>query len=270
MKIKAGLTGALFLGLAGMAQAHDSWLEPKSFQIATGAAVPLTFYVGHHGEQRSSKLAPRPKWLLSLQSYGPNGVTDLLATRGFNPSRGIGFAVPGTHMLALSTADFRHTMKPADFPAYMKEEGLAAAETAWKRAPIKSRMVREAYRRHAKALVQVGPVPTEGAATRRLGQLLEIVPATDTFQLRPGAPLRATIWYAGKPLAGALVTLGSIDRPKDELVGLRSDAGGRVDFTMPGAGRWMLNVVWSVPTSRAATDYQTSFSSLTFAAPRAP
>lgn len=269
MNLKVGLSGALFLGLASAAQAHDSWLEPKSFQTDMSARIPVTFYVGHHGEQRSSKLAPRPKWLLSMQAHGPQGATDLLKTRNFDPSRGVRFTPPGTHMLALGTADFRHAMNAADFPAYMKEEGLAAAESAWKRAPIRSRMVREAYRRYAKALVQIGSRPTNGAATRRLGQLLEIVPAANPYQLRAGAPLRATIWYSGKPLAGALVTLGSLDRPKDELIGIRSDAAGRVNFTMPANGRWMMNVVWGVPSSRPALDYQTSFSSLTFAGARA-
>jgi uncharacterized GH25 family protein len=269
MNFKLGLFGALSLGLATSAQAHDSWLEPKSFQTRTSARVPVSFYVGHHGEQRTSRLAPRPKWLLSMQAYGPQRSTDLLSTRDYNPARGVLFTAPGTHLLALSTADFRHQMKPADFPAYMEEEGLAAAQVAWKRAPIRSRSVREVYRRYAKALVQVGSRPTNGAATRRLGQLLEIVPASNPYQLRAGSPLRATIWYSGKPLAGALVTLGSLDRPKDELISVRSDAAGKASFTMPASGRWMMNVVWGVPSSRAGTDFQTSFSSLTFAVPAA-
>lgn len=265
MQMKIGLLGALLLGMASAAAGHDSWLEPKSYQTAIAARVPVTFYVGHHGEQHSAKLAPRPKWLLSLQSHGPKGATDLLQSRNFNPLRGISFTAPGTHMLALGTADFRHSMKPSEFPAYMEEEGLAAAQSAWARAPIESRPVREAYRRYAKALLQIGARPTGGAATRRLGQLLEIVPVANPYQIRAGDPLRATIWYSGKPLAGALVTLGSLDRPKDELISMRSDVAGKVNFIMPGQGRWMMNVVWSVPSSRAATDYQTSFSSLTFA-----
>jgi hypothetical protein len=37
---------------------------------------------------------------------------------------------------------------------------------------------------------------------------------------------------------------------------------------MPATGRWMMNVVWSVPSRTKGTDYETSFSSLTFAVPK--
>lgn len=253
--------------LATVANAHDSWLEPKSFQTRPGTLVPVAFYVGHHGEQRAARLAPKPAWLLSIRDHGPRGATDLLTVKEFRQAGALRYATPGTHVIALGTGDFRHTMKAADFPAYMEEEELAAAQAAWKRAPVRSGNVREIYRRYAKALVQVGGSPTGGAATRRIGQRLEIVPAANPLMLRAGDPLRATIWFAGRPLAGALVTLGSLDRPKDALLPVRSDAAGKVSFPMPASGRWMVNVVWAVPSKRPATDFETSFSSLTFAAP---
>lgn len=266
-------SAALFVALsgvmAGAGQAHDSWLEPKAFQTPAGVPVPVTFFVGHHGEQRSAKLMPRPAWLLSMLDYGPRGATDLLTVKEFRQQSALRYTVPGTHVIALATGDFSHAMNAAEFPAYMEEEGLASAQAAWKRAPVRSGKVREKYRRYAKALVQVGATPTPGAATRRLGQELEIVPAANPLMLRAGDPLRATIWFAGRPLRGALVTLGSLDRPKDPLVPVRSDAAGKVTFRMPASGRWMLNVVWSVPSRRTVTDFETRFSSLTFAAPRA-
>jgi len=264
-------SAALFLAIsgamAGVASAHDSWLEPKVFQTPPGVLVPVTFYVGHHGEQRSARLMPRPAWLLAMRDYGPRGATDLLTVKEFRQGSALRFATPGTHVIALGTGDFRHTMSPSEFPAYMEEEGLAAAQAAWRRAPVRSGKVREIYRRYAKALVQVGGSPTRGAATRRLGQQLEIVPAANPLMLRSGETLRATIWFAGRPLPGALVTLGSLDRPKDALLPVRSDSAGKVNFRMPASGRWMVNVVWGVPSKRAATDFETSFSSLTFAAP---
>ena len=265
-------SAALFLGMStaisGPASAHDSWLEPKVFQTGAGLLVPVKFYVGHHGEQRSARLAPRPSWLLSMQDFGPRGVTDLLTVQAFKQQSALRYSTPGTHVLALATGEFRNDMTPSDFPAYMEEEGLSAAQAAWKRAPVRSGKVREAYRRYAKAIVQVGTSPTPGAATRRLKQQLEIVPAANPLMLKAGDQLQTTIWFAGRPQAGALVTLGSLDRPKDALISFRSDAAGRVEFQMPANGRWMLNVVWSVPSRRAGTDFETSFSSLTFALPR--
>jgi uncharacterized GH25 family protein len=253
--------------LAGTANAHDSWLEPKAFQTAPGVLVPVAFYVGHHGEQRRARLAPRPNWLLSIRDHGPRGITNLLTVKEFRQRSALRYATPGTHVIALSTGEFRHEMTAADFPGYMQEEGLTAAQEAWKQAPVRSGKVREMYRRYAKALVQVGGSPTRGAATPRIGQPLEIVPAANPLMLRAGDPLRATIWFAGRRLPGALVTLGSLDRPKDALIPVRSDSVGNVNFRMPASGRWMINVVWGVPSKRAGTDFETSFSSLTFAVP---
>jgi uncharacterized GH25 family protein len=261
---------ALFVALSGVASAHDSWLEPKSFEAKTGAQVPLNLYVGHHGERHNAKLSPRPSWLLSMKSRSSAGTTDLLGARGISAA-GVMLRAPGTYLLSLDTGDFRNQMTADKFGAYLADEGLAGAEAAWRRAPIASRQVRESYRRHAKALVRVGngPQALAGPATQRIGQRLEIVPGANPYQLRAGSSLPARIWFKDRPLAGALVTLSDLDRPKDRHLSLRTDAGGKVDFRLPRGGRWVMNVVWSVPSTAASADFQTSFSSLTFAVPAA-
>ena len=257
---------ALFLALTGVAEAHDSWLEPKSFHAQPGARVPVAFYVGHHGEQRSASLSPRPGWLVSMTSHGPSGATDLVKSRDFNPALGVRLTRPGFHLLSLSTTDFRHEMSGEEFADYVKEEGLTSAEAAFMRAPIRSRKVRESYRRYAKALIRVGTTNAgQTAVTRRLGQRLEIVPGANPYLLPAGSRLPATIWYRGRPLAGALVALINLDRPKEEPATARSSTGGTVSFRLPQRGRWLLNVVWSEPARVPGTDFQTSFSSLTFA-----
>jgi uncharacterized GH25 family protein len=260
---------ALFLALSGVAQAHNSWLEPKTFEATPGARVPVTFYVGHHGEQHSARLAVRPSWLVSMRSSSAAGTVDLLKARSFNPAAGILVARRGTHLLALDTADFQQEMSAAEFQAYVREEGLAAAEKVWQRSRVRGRKVREAYRRHAKTLISTGPAAPadDAAATRRLGQRLEIVPAANPYRLGAGDRMPGTIWYRGAPLAGALVTLSSLDRANDEPLTARSGSDGRVSFRVPGAGRWLMNTVWSVPSARARSDFQTSFASLTFAVP---
>jgi uncharacterized GH25 family protein len=161
-------------------------------------------------------------------------------------------------------------MSAKKFTAYLAEEGLAGAEAAWRRAPTKSQ-VRESYRRHVKALVRVGsgPQALAGPATQRIGQRLEIVPGANPYRLRAGSSLPAIVWFLDKPLPGALVILADLDRPKDPHLSMRTDANGTVSFRLPRAGRWMMNVVWSVPSTAASADFQTSFSSLTFAVPAA-
>jgi hypothetical protein len=45
---------------------------------------------------------------------------------------------------------------------------------------------------------------------------------------------------------------------------------GRASFTMPKADSWLLNVIWTRPQPRSAeTDFETTFSGLSFAPSRA-
>lgn len=259
---------AVLLALAGTAQAHDSWLEPKQFKAPLGIAVPVGFYIGHHGERDPATLSTRPAWLVGMQDVGPGGARNLLRQPAFNPERGISLPSAGTHLISLDTGDFENHAEPKAFESYLEEEGLTGALAAWRSAPIRGRKVREAYRRHAKSLIRVGSGARSvvGRATARLGQRLEIVPSSNPYRLRAGERMRATIWFRGSPLSGALVTLGSLDRPTDEMLSARSDARGRVSFSAPATGRWMMNVVWSERSTSPATDFTTSFSSLTFAA----
>jgi uncharacterized GH25 family protein len=250
------------------ASAHDSWLEPTSFHPAKTEPLPITFFVGHHGEQRATKLISRPKWLSSMRLHAPGSNIDLLTSEAFSRTGRVPLQSSGAHMISLATSGFKHQMKPADFPAYMNEEGLAGAKAAWARSPVRGRNVQEEYRRYAKAIVQVGASEIDRHVTQRLGHRLEIVPSVNPYRLRAGAPLTATIWHMGSPLRGALVTLGSLDRPKEALLEARSDAGGKVSFQMPDSGRWMMNVVWSIPSQKPGVDFETSFSSATFSAPR--
>lgn len=84
---------------------------------------------------------------------------------------------------------------------------------------------------------------------------------------RPWSPCCATVRVTdeGKPLAGATIKLADLGH--DTVVATQvTDAAGRARFVMPGRGAWRLAVVWTKPLPTAAeTDFETVFSSLTFA-----
>lgn len=231
--------------------------------------VPVTFYVGHHGDQRKATLSRQREWLWSMKLAGPTGATDLLKLDSFNRTAGLAVKSAGTYLLSLAAGDFRHVMSPKNFESHLAKEGLTAAEQAWRQKPVAGRSVRESYDRYAKSLLLVGSgmEALEGPATQRLGQKLEIVPSTNPYGLRTGDRMSASVWFDGQPLAGAKVRLTNLDRPKDEPFTARTGADGSVSYPIPSAGRWMLNTVWSVPSSAASSDFETSFSSLTFAVP---
>jgi len=247
--------------------AHDSWIEASAYQVQAGETVPLTLMVGTMGDQASVSLASRPAWLRVFTSQGPTGVIDLLEQSADKPAAAATFAAPGTHLIALHTGNFSHAMGAEEFAAYLEQEGLTTVRTAWEASGRTAGPVKEVYARAAKALVHVGPgaPDTKAYVTSPVGLDLEIVPLRSPYDLKPGESFPVRVLYDDKPLAGALVSLGSLDRPKEPRTRQRTDAKGEVAFPRPASGNWLVNVVWSVPAAgRFDADYKTTFSSLSF------
>ena len=262
-----------FLASATPALAHDFWLQPAMFRVAPGQPVALRILIGdpsavEHWETEWRKI-------VSFQDFGPDGVTDQLATivplNGAKPSIDRQDAVvtlhaPGTHVLA-----FTSNQTPSDLPAdqfnpYAEHEGLVLPLARRKADGTVGANGRELYSRRAKVLVQVGREATPGA-TRPIGQTLEIVPARNPYALKPGEPLRLRIRFHGVPLPGASVVLERLGEGATHGTPVVSDSHGDVVFPIERGGRWKANVAWSYPISDPRADFETIFCSMTFGGP---
>jgi len=68
----------------------------------------------------------------------------------------------------------------------------------------------------------------------------------------------------GKPLRGVLVKARDRESGREPLQG-RTDAGGRIVFTLPRPGSWMINAVHMVPVrDDPRADWESTWASLTF------
>ena len=116
-------------------------------------------------------------------------------------------------------------------------------------------------------IVQVGPAISAmaDAVTRPVGLRLEIVPEVNPAIASAGDGLPVRVFYEGAPLAGALVKLTDLAHDAAPFETHRTDAAGRARFTLPKAGAWLLNVVWTRPLKDEGVDFETTFSSLSFA-----
>jgi len=249
--------------LGGPAAAHDFWLQPQAFAVARGAEVPVAVLVGDGpAKQRSAVPARR---VVRFGVVGPDG-----AERGAGFTAGqdapVRLGAAGAHVVVLATDNGgRNVLPGARFEAYLRDEGLTPAIEA--RAGRHGAEGSEAYGRRAKALVQVGAGGPQDAATRAVGLTLEITPEVSPYATPRPPALPVRVVYEGGPLAGATVKLADLAADA-EVASVVTDADGRALFAMPGAGAWRLAVVWTkVLPPTAETDFETVFSSLTFAAP---
>lgn len=268
MRYVLGFVAALSVGSAAFA--HDFWLQPRNWQVAPGVPVPISFQVGH-GDARSPWEAGTDK-LLGLSDITAAKTIDLrgqFREGGKQPHLIRFFRDEGLHIVSMRSGDSTSNLPAIRFNDYLKLEGLTPAIALRARQGRIAASGREFYSRRAKALIQVGrPLPTDDArATRPVGLTLEIVPLRNPYSLGADHKLPVQILFEGRPLLGALVKLTMLESDARPVATARSDARGRVVFTVPQTGSWLVNVIWTKAIDNPDADFQTTFSSLTFGYP---
>ena len=235
--------------LASSASAHDFWLQP--------VRTTVTLLVGH-GPDRQGSPIPASR-ITRFETIGPEGALGLHL--GEAPR-------PGAYLLALETDDRAQSHLPAlRFNDYLAAEGLTPAIEERRHTGRQDRDGSEIYRRCAKALL-AGPSAEEDSVTRPLGLKLEIVPERSPYALPRAADLPVRVLYRGHPLAGALVKFTDLARDEQPVETHRTGPDGRAVFALPAKGSWLLNVIWTeARPPEAETDFDTTFSSLSFGFP---
>lgn len=268
----SALALALSLVVVGAAQAHDMWLQPKSFGQPTSGPSAVAFQVGHGPDRQ--RWAVDISRVAALRSVGPKGAVDQKAALKPGalaqdvPLRLVG---DGTHVIVLQSLYAQSELPAQRFNDYLKQEGLTPAIEARQKAGTTMTLGREIYSRRAKALVEVGPLTSvrQTHVTRPVGLSLEIVPELNPYDLKRSDSLPVRVIFEGRPLAGALVKLTNLDFDSRPVESHLTDASGRAVFQAPRTGVWLLNVVWTKPIKgNPKAEFETTFSSLTFGYPR--
>lgn len=251
------------------AAAHDFWLEPTAFEIAAPGVLQVHARVGHK-EDRSA-WATYPSRIVSLTSIGPDGITDQRKAVIGDPALGlIGAALPsaGFHILTLTSTHAVSELPAEKFNAYVAEEGVLPILADRETRGTMSKAGREIYSRRGKTLLRVGQA-SEGQdahITRPLGLTLEIVPLQNPLLADPATGFEFEVRFRGDLVPGATVHLSRLDAVTEDVAPITTGKDGRATFASLDGGAWMLHTVWSSPLEGDARgDYDTTFSSLTFA-----
>jgi uncharacterized GH25 family protein len=269
-----GALAAIQLALAApVANAHDFWLQPRDFRIDAGVTTPFTLQVGHGPfRQRSPIPMRRIERLDVVSADGSRDIRSRLRLGGEQDDGDVAFGKDGTYVLVVQTDDQAQSHLPAiRFNDYVRAEGLTPALVLRERTQRTDTEGAENYRRVAKAIVQVGARSADDDAhvTKAIGLPLEIVPEKNPYALPHGGSLPVRVVYERRPLAGALVKLTDLGRDAEPFETRVTDAEGRVEFTLPDAGTWLVNVIWTKPKPPGGdTDFETVFSSLSFRLPQ--
>ena len=209
---------------------------------------------------------------LSLRALSGGKDDNLFAkvpTDTAQPTLRLSFAQPGSHVLAYESRPSQVVLPADKFHAYLHDEGLDWVIRQREAAGTAANPGRERFRRSATALVKVGG-QSDGAATRRTGQRVEITPLEDPLALSAGATLRFELRFDGQPRPGVLVKAWHKQSGQVTTIRTITNAQGGFEMTLPFAGHWMLNAVHMVAaTDSNDVDWDSFWGSLSFTlAPR--
>lgn len=257
--------GALALSVSTTALAHSFWLAPEDHTPAVSEETLIEFKVGDAGDVNDWGLY----WerIASLRLFGPDGVTDqqraVRTTEAEEPASAvISVRGEGTFVLAFESNPSFSDLEPERFNNYLDHEGLAAILAHREERGTTGENGTELYARRAKTLLQVGTRKTANV-TRPVGQILEIVPLQNPFELGPGTPLDLQVFWRGEPLEGAQLTAAALNDTGGYKT-FTTSADGLARVSAPTDTAMLYSVVWGVPAPNDdRADYFTIFASLT-------
>jgi uncharacterized GH25 family protein len=273
--------------LATAALAHEFWLQPASFRVAVGAAVPLRLLVG---ENFRGETWPRPtrrvRRFVRFGSAGAADSTDLRpALLADSVAPAVACPTAGTQLVVLTSAPSFIELPADKFTAYLRAEGLDnALRHRQQQGETTTKPGREAYRRCAKTLLlatasaRAPASPADTTYRRVLGLPLELVPEQNPFRLRAGAALTVRVLRGGQPVPGALVQVWEV-QPAPEKgsapvapahFATRANNNGRVLLRLPSSGPYLVaaNYIEPAPAALASrADWLSTWATLTFGGP---
>lgn len=267
------VTAAVVLALVMPLAAHEFWVTPSEWVLPPGARATILANVGDQFPGANSFTTPDR--IETIRLIGPG--TDLVVPPPYR-REGDSLAadtrlpdIPGTYIGAVMVKPRVGEKSGSVFQAHIAHQGLDDVGEYRAKHGETDKPVRERYSRYGKTLLRVGSGGSSAHVTKPLGLKIELVPDVDPTTLRPGSVLRLRLLLDGRPSPNALV--GAVyaaaqAKPESWPLTARTDADGRVSFTLHDRGPWLLRAVRTQrrtgETGPLAADWESYWASLSF------
>ena len=233
------LTLGLLLG-AGMAQAHEFWIQPESYRLEPGQPLIADIRVGQ--DFVGDTQAYIPSTINSFTITDANGPRAVTGRIGDIPAVNIQPRAGGLQILSLFTTTSVLTWDSyQEFEEFVNLHGMPWVLDTHAARGLPDTGFKEAYTRFVKSLTSVG----NGAGQDRFtGMFFELVAGLNPYTDDLGAGMPITVLFQGEPLPGKQVDL-FFRNPDGEFTKVSVRANGEGVAMVPdlGAGEYMVNTV---------------------------
>ena len=249
------------LSVAPTLSAHDMWIDPTTFSPEPGTIVGLRLRVGQ--DLLGDPLPRDPSLINQFVFEDGSGRKPVVGREGADPAGFLRVAMPGMIVVGYRSNPSAIEQTAEKFNQYLKEEGLDAVAALRARRHETDLKAREIFSRCAKSLIATG-AGKAAEGDRSLGFTLEIISERNPYATAGGRDFPFRLVYENRPLPGALVVAINRSNPAEKLTS-RTDSEGRVRFTLPRGGMWLVKAVHMVPAPAGANaDWASYWASLTF------
>ena len=261
---------ALFIGLlAGPAAAHEFWLEPTAYQVASEGRLEANIVNGQFFE--GVILPYVPQRFAHFSAFAGETSGQVAGRIGDSPALNIAALDDGLNVVAYQARNATVTYEDWDtFDTFVKHKDLGdlPARHADRGLPLENFV--EVYSRYSKTLIGVGH---SAGSDRRLGLETEIVALTNPYTDDLTDGMQVQLFYLGKLRTDSQIEV--FEKTAEGTVTTSfvcTDADGIATVPVTSGNSYMLDaVVLREPVGQLASDtgagYESLWANLTFAAP---
>lgn len=236
-KLLVFLVPALICLTAASALGHSLYIQSSRFLADEGKSIPLFFCYGHFIPVADGV---RGKKLNQVQVIAPDGkarTIKIMDGKGLH-SHMVEYNAPGIWGLTAETTPGYYT--------FFKDKNGRERHAIKSIDKIKNRLgqvIKSYYsKQYAKTYVKCGT--PEGPFPANLGLPLELVPANNIFDLKPGDTLELNVVLDGKPYTGQgtwdATYMGFSTLAEDNFYPHTNIKGSKIAIPLPNPGRWFI------------------------------
>lgn len=248
--------------LMGVGSARETWIVPERFSATPGATLrfELLNSASFYGPEPSEAVGEVARVRLRLGGGDP-----VVLALADSDGKGVGFSAtlsqPGVAAILVEFEPTNREFDSEQWEAYLR--GIHGGERA--RGAMAegqaNRGVRERIVRRTQSFVRVGELLNHEARGRpRWGEMLELVPVSDSVGLRVGEAFSIKIFQAGMPIEGQAVSFILAGERREHVVFSASDGGVEVRPDAPGL--WLVVCVHLRRSTGLEVDWVTEVSTM--------
>ncbi len=275
------LLSVLVLAASSLA-AHDFWIVPDAFQVASGDVIAIRGQTSVKFPTSQSAVAPeRIAEARLIGASSDERLTDL-STSGKSLLIRHRPTTPGQRIVAVALVSRSVRTTPERLRRYIALEGAPDLSDRYERegAYPKTDSVTQVSAKFAKTVVEVGRGGPRAFA-KAVGHILELVPLNDPATLRGGDTVVVRLLSHGRPISGAQLHAGAapagltavsdsaqvagVAATRDIAVETGPDGTARIPLSE--AGLWNVRTVYAAATERVAgvaPTWEVNFATLVF------